>query len=66
MLTENNNSLELRVKTLDNKVKKKDDEINELKEENNLLKTSLEPPWKYFIIVDNKLKERTKLWCLFY
>ena len=30
------------MKTLDDKVKKKDDEINELKEENNLLKTSLE------------------------
>ena len=32
ILTENNNSLKLRVKTLDDKVKKKDDEIKELKE----------------------------------
>ena len=33
ILTENNNSLELRVETLDDKVKTKDDEIKELKEE---------------------------------
>ena len=41
ILTENNNSLELRVKTLDNKVKKKDDEINELKTKNLFLKSIL-------------------------
>ena len=31
ILTENNNSLELRVKTLDDKVKAKDDEIKNIK-----------------------------------
>lgn len=41
ILTENNNSLELRVKTLDDKVKAKDDEINELETENVFLKSIL-------------------------
>ena len=58
ILTENNNSLELRVKTLDDKVKKKDDEINELKEENNLLKTSLENLQKLFDRLIKFLKDR--------
>ena len=58
ILTENNNSLELRVKTLDNKVKKKDDEINELKEENNLLKTSLENLQRLFDKLIKFLKDR--------
>ena len=58
ILTENNNSLELRVKTLDDKVKKKDEEINELKEENNLLKTSLENLQKLFDRLIKFLKDR--------
>lgn len=58
ILTENNNSLELRVKTLDNKVKKKDDEIKELKKENNVLKTSLENLQKLFDKLIKFLKDR--------
>lgn len=58
ILTENNNSLELRVKTLDNKVKKKDDEIKELKEENNVLKTSLESLQRLFDKLIKFLKDR--------
>ena len=58
ILTENNNSLELRVKTLDNKVKKKDDEINELKKENNVLKTSLDNLQRLFDKLIKFLKDR--------
>ena len=58
ILTENNNSLELRVKTLDDKVKKKDDEIKELKEENNVLKTSLESLQRLFDKLIKFLKDR--------
>ena len=58
ILTENNNSLELRVKTLDNKVKKKVDEINEIKTENSLLKTSLENLQKLFDRLIKFLKDR--------
>ena len=46
------------MKTLDDKVKKKDDEINELKEENNLLKTSLENLQKLFDKLIKFLKDR--------
>lgn len=52
------NSLELRVKTLDDKLKKKDDEIKELKEENNILKTSLENLQKLFDKLIKFLKDR--------
>lgn len=58
ILTENNNSLELRVKTLDDKVNKKDDEIKELKKENNVLKTSLENLQKLFDKLIRFLKDR--------
>ena len=58
ILTENNNSLELRVKILDNKVKTKDEEINKLKEENNLLKTSLENLQRLFDKLIKFLKDR--------
>ena len=58
ILTENNNSLELRVKTLDNKVKTKDEEINKLKEENNVLKTSLDNLQKLFDKLIKFLKDR--------
>ena len=58
ILTENNNSLELRVKTLDDKVKTKDDEIKELKRENNVLKTSLENLQKLFDKLIRFLKDR--------
>lgn len=58
ILTENNNSLELRVETLDDKVKTKDDEIKELKEENNLLKSSLETLQKIFDRLIKFLKDR--------
>ena len=58
ILTENNNSLELRVETLDDKVKTKDDEIKELKEENNVLKTSLENLQRLFDKLIKFLKDR--------
>lgn len=58
ILTENNNSLELRVKTLDNKVKTKDEEINKLKEENNVLKSSLDTLQKLFDKLIKFLKDR--------
>ena len=58
ILTENNNSLELRVKTLDDKVKTKDDEIQELKQENNILKTSLENLQRLFGKLIRFLKDR--------
>ena len=58
ILTENNNSLELRVKILDNKVKTKDEKINKLKEENNLLKTSLENLQRLFDKLIKFLKDR--------
>ena len=58
ILTENNNSLELRVKTLDDKVKTKNDEIKELKQENNILKTSLENLQRLFDKLIKFLKDR--------
>ena len=58
ILTENNNSLELRVKTLDDKVSKKDEEINELKEENNLLKSTLQTLQNLFDKLIKFLKDR--------
>lgn len=58
ILTENNNSLELRVKKLDDKVKKKDEEIKELKQENNVLKTSLDNLQKLFDKLIKFLKDR--------
>ena len=58
ILTENNNSLELRVKALDNKVKTKDNEINELKKDNNVLKTSLENLQRLFDKLIKFLKDR--------
>ena len=58
ILTENNNSLELRVKTLDDKVSKKDEEIDKLKEENNVLKSSLEILQKLFDKLIKFLKDR--------
>ena len=58
ILTENNNSLELRVKTLDEKVSKKDEEINKLKEENNVLKSTLETLQNLFDRLIKFLKDR--------
>ena len=46
------------MKTLDDKVSKKDDEINELKEENNILKTSLENLQRLFDKLIKFLKDR--------
>lgn len=42
MLTENNESLNLQVNNLNEKIKSKNNEINDLKEENHSLKSSLE------------------------
>ena len=58
ILTENNNSLELRVKTLDDKVQTKDNEINKLKKENNFLKVSLENLQRLFDKFIKFLKDR--------
>ena len=58
ILTENNTSLELRVKTLDGKVKTKNEEINKLKEENNILKITLETLQKLFDKLIKFLKDR--------
>lgn len=58
ILTENNNSLELRVKTLDDKVSKKDEEIDKLKEENNVLKSSLQILQKLFDKLIKFLKDK--------
>lgn len=58
ILTENNNSLELRVKTLDNKVKTKENEINDLKKENNVLKSSLDALQNLFNKLIRFLKDR--------
>ena len=58
ILTENNNSLELRVKTLDEKVSKKDEEINKLKEENNVLKSTLETLQNLFDRLIKFIKDR--------
>ena len=58
ILTENNTSLELRVKILDGKVKTKNEEINKLKEENNILKITLETLQKLFDKLIKFLKDR--------
>lgn len=50
-LTENNNALSLKVKTLTKNIEKKDNEIDELKEENSNLKNTLD----YFKNLFNKL-----------
>lgn len=51
ILTENNNALSLKVKTLTKNIEKKDNEIDELKEENSNLKNTLD----YFKNLFNKL-----------
>ena len=58
ILTENNNALQLRVETLDNKVNAKNEKIDELKEENSLLKTLLENLQKLFDRLIKFLKDR--------
>lgn len=51
ILTENNNALELKVKTLTKNIEKKDNKIEELQEENSRLKTTID----YFKNLFNKL-----------